>query len=200
MSVLSGRTIGSGETALAAGFGWPGIWAELVLAPSSSLNVGVRVSVLYGSPVLGVGTGTGGELSGRFRLHVIAKDRMDIALTLEPAFAFGQGTVAGEEGPFADNFGYGASVRGGAVLGGQISEAVTLVLGLRLEGTFSDVPDAGRGDRLSAAGGVLIGAEALMSRDTLLFCEVLGGWGLAPTRLFDGHELLRVSLGLGYLF
>lgn len=200
MSILSGRTLGNGETVLAAGLGWPGIWAQVTLAPSSTFNLGVRATVLYGSPVMGLGSGVGGSLSVPMRLHLFGKDTLDLALTLEPGFALGEGALAGQETAFADNFGYAGWADVGALAGMQVSEAVTLTLGVLGEVAYVDVPDNDVDGR-HLVGGVLgvLAVEALMSRDTMLFAELRGGWGFANERLFDGHEILRVSLGLAYL-
>src|SRR5687768_6384965 len=72
-SFLSGRTLGVGQALMAASLGWPGFWAQLELAPDSGINVGVRGAVVYGSPVMGLVAGAGGELSVPIRVHVFGE-------------------------------------------------------------------------------------------------------------------------------
>ena len=200
MSVLSGRTLGNGETVLAAGLGWPAFWGEIVLAPSSTFNLGIRGSVLIGSPVMGLGSGVGGSASLPARIWLFGKETLDVALAIEPGFAAGEGALAGQEGTFADDFGWAGWADVGALLGMQVSEAVTLTLGLLGEIAYVSVPDDEvNGSHLVGGGVAVLGVEALMSRDTMLFAELRGGWGFAPEDLFDGHQVLRVSLGIAYL-
>ena len=94
MSIVSGRTMGVGEEAIAAGLGWPGIWAEYLLAPSSTFNVGFRGTVLYGSPVMGLGSGVGAEATVPLRFHLWGADLLDVALQLEPSAFIGEGALA----------------------------------------------------------------------------------------------------------
>jgi len=199
MSIISGRTMGNGETALAAGVGWPGIWAQVLLAPSSTFNLGFRGSVLYGSPVMGLGSGVGGGLSVPVRLHLLGKGYLDVALALEPGAFMGEGSLAGQEVAFAHSFGYGATCTLALLAGAQVSGAITVTLGAGGDFVYYDTPSAGAGRQLGATGLGIFGLEALVSRDTLLFLEVRGGYGFAPERLFDGHEVVRFSLGLAYL-
>ncbi len=200
MSILSGRTLGNGETVLAAALGWPGIWGEVVLAPSSTFNVGIRGSVLYGSPVMGLGHGVGGGLTVPLRLHVFGREALDLAIAVEPGFAAGEGALAGQTGTFANDFGWAAWSDAGALVGMRVSDAVTLTLGLLGEVAWVNVAeDTVDGQQLVGGAVAVLAAEALMSRDTMLFGELRGGWGFAPERLFDGHEILRLSLGIAYL-
>lgn len=199
MSLLSGRTLGNGETALAAALGWPGLWAQVTLAPSSTLNVGIRGFVLYGSPLMGLGAGVGGGGAVPVRIWVFGEGSVDLSLAIEPAFMVGEGALAGQEGTFADDFGWAGWAEAGALLGMQASSAVTLTLGLLGGGGYVRVADAGDGSHVIGTTTLVLGVEALMSRDTLLFAELRGGWGFAPEALFDGHYIVRVSLGIAYL-
>ena len=80
MSLWSGRTLGNGQSAIAAGVGWPGLFVELALAPSSRLNIGGRLQVNYGSPLMGIGDGIGGDLQVPIRFHFYGQDDLDVAV------------------------------------------------------------------------------------------------------------------------
>ena len=45
-SLLSGRTLGVGNTMIAVMAGWPGAYAQLELAPTSLFNIGIRAGFL----------------------------------------------------------------------------------------------------------------------------------------------------------
>ena len=199
MSLLSGRTLGNGETLLAAALGYPSFWAELMLAPSSTFNFGFRGSVAIASPVMGFGTGVGGSFSVPIRLHLLGAGTLDIAAFFEPQVFAGEGALSGqmEESPFANNFGFGVGGLVGAVAGAQVADAVTLILGLG--GDVVYVSTEGVGGELVGTGIAFLGIEALMSRDTMLFVEARGGIGFKPELLFEGPEVVRISLGLAYL-
>jgi hypothetical protein len=199
MSLLSGRTLGNGETVLAAGLGYPSFWAELMLAPSSTFNLGFRGSVAIASPVMGFGTGVGGSLSIPIRLHLLGAGTLDIAAFFEPMVFAGAGALAGqlEDSPFANNLGFGVGGTVGAVAGAQVADAVTLIFGLG--GDVVLVLTEGTDAELVGTGLAFVGVEALMSRDTMLFVEARGGVGFKPELLFEGPEVVRISLGLAYL-
>ena len=199
MSLFSGRTLGNGETALAAGLGWPWLWGQITLAPSSTFNLGIRGLVLYGSPIMGLGSGVGGGASLPIRIWIGGTEKLDVSIAIEPGGAAGEGALAGQEATFADDFGWLVFGDAGVLLGMQLSEAVTLTLGALGEVAYVSVPDSSDGDHLVGGALAALGIEALMSRDTMLFADLRAGWGFAPSGLFDGHQILRVSLGLAYL-
>jgi hypothetical protein len=199
ISVHSGRTLGIGEAVLSAGVGWPGLFAELTLAPSSRFNLGVRGSVLYGSPLVGIGDGIGGEVSIPIRFLLHARRAIDISLMIRPGGVFGQGALVGEEGTFSNDFAWGVRLEAGAVMGIAASDAVTLLLGALLGGGLGSTPDAGGDLQGYGAGYLQLGVEGLVSRDMMLFAlaDVGGGFG-GPDR-FDGNFIGRMWLGVGYL-
>lgn len=199
MSLWSGRTLGIDQTVVAAGAGWPDAWAEITHAPSSTFNVGVRASLLYGSPLMGFGSSFGVALSGPIRLHLYGKGKLDIALALRPFGVAGYGALVGEKGAFDNDFAYALGTEAFGLTGIRFSEAITFVLGAGFGAAWTDVPD--RPDAGNLVGSVLavVGLEALLSRDTLLFAHFTGGYGLAPERSFDGHGVARGSIGLAYL-
>src|SRR5688500_12363365 len=92
-SFLSGRTLGAGQTMMAAALGWPGFWAHAEFAPETSVNVGFRVAVVYGSPVMGLVAGAGGELTIPIRVHVFGQNDIDVALRIAPALSLGEGRL-----------------------------------------------------------------------------------------------------------
>ncbi len=201
MSLFSGRTMGNGEAALAAGLGWPSIWAGIWLSPSSVLDFGIRGHVYYGSPVESLTTGAGGGLTIPVRIHLFGKDTFDLAIRLEPELVLGEGRLVGQDAVAGGYFGLGVVVLGGFLAGAQVSDRVTLSFGIAGEGGFLTSPAAGA-TASSGFGGLVgqLGLEALMARDTMLFVHVEGGIGFAAEVLFpDGQEILRASLGFAYL-
>lgn len=202
-SILSGRTLGSGQAMVSAALGWPGIWAELALAPGSELNVHVRGSVLYGSPVMGLVAGAGGELAIPVRVHVFADGIVDLALRVTPRIALGEGAIFGERMGLGGALAGAALLDAHAVLGLAIDPNVTLIVGAGGGAGGSMVEGSSVGAAWIARVAGELGIEALMSRDTMLFAHVEGGWGFAPDRaglpFYASRERLSVSLGMGYL-
>jgi hypothetical protein len=201
-SLSSGRTLGTGEILIAAGVGWPGIWVRGEFAPSSDFNIGVRAGLVYGSPIMGLEPGVGGELQIPMRIHLYGQDRFDFALYLAPCAIMGQGVIAGESGAFANDLGWGARGEAALLFGWRPIERMTILFGGG--GNFGFVHHSTTG--LYAEGTFVgtAGIEGLISRDTMLFALVDGGAGVAPSRgtgaqLFPGRGILRVSLGIAYL-
>jgi hypothetical protein len=202
-SILSGRTLGSDQRMLAAALGWPGVWAELALAPGSEVNVHVRGSVLYGSPVMGLVAGAGGELAVPVRVHVFGEGNVDLAIRMTPRIAMGEGAIFGER------TGLGGALAGAllfdthGVFGIQVDPNVTVVVGAGGGAGASVVDGSSQGIAWIARVAGELGVEALMARDTMLFAHVEGGYGFAPERtglaFYGAREVLSVSLGLGYL-
>ena len=196
-SISSGRTLGIRRKALAAGIGWPGVWAEFDTGLSSRFTLGVRATVLYGSPLLGFGNGIGGELSVPIRLHIYGHQDLDVSIALRPAIVMGQGSLVGLTNTFRNDFGFGVRGEGGLLLGMRLTDAVTFVLGVNGGLGFNSVPDAERSHVLALIRGV-IGVEALVSRDTMLFAVADGGYGFAPSDTYEKHVIVGLSLGLAY--
>lgn len=202
-SMLSGRTLGVDEVMVTAALGWPGLWTEVAFAPSSELNVHVRASVLYGSPVMGLVTGAGGELACPVRLHVFGEGIVDFALRLTPRLALGEGALFGEREGLAAALAFAALFDAHAVFGVRVDSIVTLVAGAGGGAGGSLVDGSSMGLAWVARFAAELGVEALVSRDTMLFAHVEGGWGLAPERagllFYPARERLAVALGMGYL-
>lgn len=208
-SLLSARTLGTGEVMVAGAVGWPWVWAQFELAPSSGFNLGLRASLLYGSPLMGLppdAVGPGGEVSVPMRFHLHADGNVDIGLLVTPAFTLGESGLLGE-----GNFGYGGELgwssrlEAGGSLAVRVQERLTVFFGVGGHVGLVHTPAVGE---VEAVGGVFgsAGVEGLLSRDTMLFGEVQGGVGIAPSRgglpLFGATvpPLLRVSVGVAYLF
>lgn len=196
LSLWSGRTLGNGHAAVAAGVGWPGLFVELVLAPSSRFNIGGRVQVNYGSPLMGIGTGIGGDVQIPVRYHFYAHDDLDLALAIRPGFTFGQGALVGQRGVFANDFGWGVRLDTGVLLGWHASDALTLTFGLLAGAGLSDV--SGTDLELIGSFYATTALEIVVSRDTLLFAMLDAGYGLARAERFDTTVIFRLWLGLAY--
>jgi len=197
-SVISGRTLGNGQILLAAGVGWPGFWAKGLFSPTRAIDIGVRGDVLYGSPLLGFGTGIGGEVSVPMRIHLWASGDMDFSVAPRPFFAMGDGSLVGERNLFAGSFGYALGLDLQGLLGIQVSDTVTLTVGAGSDLAYANVPDnSASGDIIAGFYGVA-GVEAIFSGTTLLFARMQGGYGFSPGRLFDSNANLRLSFGVAY--
>lgn len=205
-SLLSARTLGTGEVMMAGAAGWPWLWVQLELAPSSTFNVGIRGALLYGSSVMALSPGVGGEISVPMRIHLHGDENVDVAVFVTPAFVFGEGATVGEGGMlYAGDFGYSVRGEAGGLFGIRLVPRFTLFFGVGGHVGFVHTPAAGGPEAVGAVF-ASAGVEGLISRDTMLFAEVQGGIGIAPSRLglpvFGATvpPLLRVSLGLAYLF
>jgi hypothetical protein len=203
-SLHSGRTIGVGETLVAASAGFPGVSAELVLAPSSTFNVGVRAAFLYASPIMGTTLGFGGQVALPLRLHVFGQDTLDLAVLVVPTAVLGEGSVVGEASlsQFADDFGYALYGEAGARLGWHPDDGLTLLAGASAEIGFAHTPSFGGPDFFTTFLGTL-GLEGLLARDLMLFVLAQAGGGVAANRgglaLFARRFVLRVTAGAAFL-
>lgn len=199
ISLISGRTVGNGEVVLAAALGWPGFWAEVLFAPTSRFNLGIRAGVTYGSPLLGLATGVGGEISIPIRILVYGRNDIDVALYVRPLGVIGEGALVGQENTFADDLGWGVGAELGTRIGFHVTDAVTLATGATVQPVYVDTPDAttsGNGLVIGFAG--IFGLEAVVSRKTMLFVELRGGYGIATNDLFDQRGVLSLALGVAF--
>ena len=201
-SFLSGRTLGGGQTLIAAALGWPGFWAHVELALDSTINIGVRAMVTYGSPVMGLVTGGGGELLVPLRVHLLGEGEIDVALRITPQVAFGEGRLFGEsEGVRANDLGVSSRLDLGVRVGWRVAERVTLLAGADV-GPGLSWTDGEQPRAIGVFTGT-IGIEALMSLETMLFAELTAGAGVAEGRVgvpyYPQQEVVRLSLGLAYV-
>lgn len=204
-SLLSGRTLGTGEVMIAAAVGWPWIWAQLELAPSSTFNIGIRAALLYGSPIMALTPGAGGELALPSRIHLHGDDNVDIAVFVTPAVVVSEAAIVGEGGTvWSGELGWSTRLEAGGLLAIRAAERFTVFIGAGGHVGFVHTPSASALEAVGAAF-ASFGIEGLISRDTMLFAAVDGGIGIAPTRMgqpvFGANvpPLLRVSLGVAYL-
>lgn len=202
-SLLSGRTLDSGTTMIGAALGWPGFWAQVELAPSDTVSVGVRGAVVYGSPVMSLAAGAGGELSIPVRVHVAREGVLDISVRIAPAAALGEGRLfgAGKTG-FGNRLGVSARLEVGVLVGIRPAERFTIFFGVHGAPGLSYLES----ERVRAIGAFYgaLGVEALMSLETMLFAELQGGIGIADESglifaLYPEREILRLSLGMAYV-
>ena len=198
ISLISGRTVGNGEVVLAAALGWPGFWAEVLFAPTSRFNLGIRAGVTYGSPLLGLDTGIGGEISFPMRLLVYGRNDIDIALFFRPLGVVGEGVLVGQDGVFADTLGWAVGAEVGTRAGFHVTDAVTLVAGASVQATYVDTPDATNSNGVVVGFAGIFGLEAVVSRKTMLFVELRGGYGIAPDGLFAQQGVLSLALGVAF--
>ena len=207
-SLLSARTLGTGEVMIAGAVGWPWLWIQLELAPTSTFNIGIRAAVLYGSPLMALQPGAGGELSVPTRIHLHGDENIDIAVFVTPAFTVGESALVGETGAFASagDLGWSSRLEAGGLFGIHVQERLTVFFGVGGHVGFVHTPAVAYVDVIGAIF-ASAGVEGLISRDTMLFGKVEGGAGIAPTRggpvLFGQGTvppLLLVSLGVAYLF
>lgn len=206
-SLLSGRTLGVGEAMIAGAVGWPGLWAQLEYAFTSSFNLGIRASLLYGSPFMQLAAGVGGEIQAPMRIHLFGDEDLDLAAYLTPTYAIGQAAVASGEANTAydKDLGMGSRLELGALIGWHVQPSLTLIGGIGGYVGFVYTEAVGSAEVIGGAT-LQLGVEGLISRDTMLFALAEGGVGIVPTRgtgvpLFGGGvpPILKLSLGIAYL-
>lgn len=200
ISIVGARTLSSGSTLVSGEAGWPGAYATLHLAPSSTFNLGFRGGVAYGSPFLSLASGIGGQLEANARLHLYGHDNIDVAASLALGGVVGDGALFGEIENYKDNLGYGAYVDPGVVASFAVSRTLTLSGGVVTSFAYMTVPDRNidPSHKLASAG-LKLAVETLLSRDLLLFAQITAGAGLKQNRQFDNNALLRLSLGAAFL-
>ena len=110
-SVLSGQTMGTGQTALMGQAGFPGISGTLLHGLGPSTDVGARFAFDYGGYGLGVshfGSNLGIRFQGLLKLGLLETSKYNFALQFEPGpfFEFyGPGTLVGLTMPVKFLFG-----------------------------------------------------------------------------------------------
>ena len=205
-SLLSGRTLGVGEVMVAGAAGWPGLWAQLEIALGSSFNLGIRASLVYGSPFMQLVPGVGGEISAPMRIHLFGQEDIDLAAYVTPTYAIGEAaSISGEGGVYTGVLGMGSRLELGALVGWHVQDGLTLLAGVGGYIGFVYTEAVGTAEVIGGAT-LQVGVEGLISRDTMLFALAEGGLGIVPERgsgalLFGGGvpPILKLSLGVAYL-
>lgn len=84
ISVLSGKTLGSGMV-VQAEFGWPSVSATLLGAVSDKVDLGGRLSLMYGYEGITAFAGVPGvKAQGIFRLELLERGKLNLGLRFEP--------------------------------------------------------------------------------------------------------------------
>jgi hypothetical protein len=203
-SLLSGRTLGVGDAMIAAMAGWPGVSVQVEYGVTSLFNLGIRAGFLWGSPMMGLTVGLGGELAVPMRLRVWGEHETDLAIVVEPMFAVGPGGAYGESfAGVSNSFAYGARLDAGARIGWEADPHLTVFAGLMAGGGVAEVPSTPNGVQPIGVIYATLGGEVLTSRDFMLFLRVDGGGGLAPDRsgiaYFADRAFLRIVFGGAFL-
>ena len=107
---------------------------------------------------------------------------LDLALRLTPRVSVGEGAIFGERMGLGGALAGAALLDAHAVLGIMIDPNITLIVGAGGGAGGSLVDGSSLGTAWVARVAGELGIEALMSRDTMLFAHVEGGWGFAPDR------------------
>lgn len=90
ISTLGGKLLDAHESAIAAGFGWPGLFFEVDWGVSSAFNFGLRADLYFGSPFGGFDVGLGFGFAVPMRIRIARLGRVDLAVKLAPRFFVGQ--------------------------------------------------------------------------------------------------------------
>lgn len=108
-SMLAGRTIGEGQTALSVQAGWPGLTAGLLYGATNRVDVGVRFSFNYGFEGMVNFVEPGVKLQGVVRLSLVEKSKFNLGLEFAPGpliyfsnyYYYGPSTIVGLALPFS---------------------------------------------------------------------------------------------------
>jgi len=199
ISVLGARTLPGNSQLLSAELGWPGAFAGFHFAAGSRLSLAVRGGVNCGSPFMSFASGVGGLLETQARLHLYGHDSVDLALSLTVGGVVGEGSQVGETGTYSDNLGYGGYVEPALLSSFAASRTLTLTGGVYGSIGYATVPDRNiEPSHLLGGVGVKLAVEALLSRDVVLFTQLVAGAGIREAGQFNNQTVLRLSLGAAY--
>jgi len=123
-SVLSGKTVGNGNTVLHAQLGWPGISVGLLHGLRSNLDLGGRFSFNYGYEGVTFGVIPGLKLQGLLRVNFVERGRFNFGLEVAPGPMF-----------YFQNNGYtrvGLAIPAALQFGVAVSSAVMINFGFEL--------------------------------------------------------------------
>lgn len=128
-STLGGKLLPAHEQAIAAGFGWPGMFFEYDIGVSNPFNLGFRGDLYFGNPFGGFDVGLGFGFAVPMRLRIAQIKRVDLALKLAPRFFAGQLDV--NQRDFRDKaFVIGIGFEPGILVGVRVHEKVNVIAGV----------------------------------------------------------------------
>ena len=128
-STLGGKLLTAHEQAIAAGFGWPGMFFEYDIGVSNAFNLGFRGDLYFGNPFGGFDVGLGFGFSVPMRLRIAQIKRVDLALRLAPRFFAGQLDV--NQADLRDKaFVIGIGFEPGILVGVRVHRIVNIVAGV----------------------------------------------------------------------
>jgi hypothetical protein len=87
-SVVGARTTGSGQNAVEAGLGWPGVSVAYLRGVSSSVDLGVRGSFTWGLEGIVTRVMPGLKLQGLLKAKLVDSGPLSVGLTFEPGPLF----------------------------------------------------------------------------------------------------------------
>jgi hypothetical protein len=87
-SLLSGKTVGAGSTALHFQFGWPGVSVGLVHGLRNNLDLGGRFTFNYGYEGITSGVIPGLKLQGLLRVNFVERGRFNFGMEVAPGPMF----------------------------------------------------------------------------------------------------------------
>jgi hypothetical protein len=128
-SAVGPRTIAVHSSALEVEAGWPGVGVALLRGVSPGVNVGGRVSLLYGVEGLVRTVVPGLKAQGLLKLRFIDTDRLALGLTFEP----GPFVLAPPKAPGRVGFALPVSLRLGVAASSAFTVAVLVEVPLWLE-------------------------------------------------------------------
>lgn len=89
LSLYGGHALPRGDSVLAAGAGFPGVFVQYSAGVSDRTDVGVRADLLWSSPYSFAGAGTGIQLALPTRVMLAHGPRAAVALRFAPDVVFG---------------------------------------------------------------------------------------------------------------
>jgi hypothetical protein len=128
LSTLGGKLLAGGDSAIATGFGWPGLFFEYDIGVSNAFNLGFRGDLYFGNPFGGFDVGLGFGFSVPMRVRIAQLRRVDIAVELAPRFYVGQ--LDANRRDFSDKaFVIGFGFEPGILIGVRVHRQVNIVAG-----------------------------------------------------------------------
>lgn len=135
-SMFGGKLLDGGQSAIGAGFGWPGLFFEYDIGVSSAFNLGFRGDLYFGNPFGGFDVGLGFGFAVPMRIRIAQLQRVDLALKLAPRFFAGQLDV--NQADLRDKaFVVGIGFEPGLLVGVRVHEKVNVIAGVSFPVLFA---------------------------------------------------------------